>query len=113
MKYLAALVLGLAACAARAEAPDLKTYTCGAYLHFVVSNMGGDDAKAKASVSVQMAWIYGYLAGLHEATRLDAPRFSAVMRELGKRCEAHPEALVLAQAQEAWEHPAAPAPAGP
>jgi len=110
MRVLLALALGLAACGARADVPDLKTYTCEAYLRFVMSNMTAEsDARAKTAVGFQMAWIYGYVSGAHQATLMDAERFRQVMHDLGNRCQAHPDALVLAQAEEAWAHPAPPA----
>jgi hypothetical protein len=102
MKYLAALVLTLAAMAARADSPDMKTYTCGAYLKFVVAGMSGKDDQAKTAVGIQMAWIFGYLSGLHESTVMDAKRFRLVMHELGSRCQAKPGELVATAAEAAW-----------
>lgn len=107
MRVLFALALCLAAGGARADAPDLKTYTCATYMRFVMSNMSADsDPRAKTAVGFQMAWIYGYVSGAHQATLMDAERFRQVMHDLGNRCQLHPDALVLAQAEEAWAHPA-------
>jgi hypothetical protein len=109
MKYVAGLVLALAAVAARADAPDLKTYTCKAYLDFTMKNMSGGDVRAQQAVGLQMAWLVGYLSGEHRTTLMDAERLRQVIHDVNGKCQARPSALLLTAAEEAWAAPSAAA----
>jgi hypothetical protein len=59
--------------------------------------------KANLSTVVQREWVYGYLAGLSEAHRLNTgqdmaqqlPNTEAIVSHMNQFCESHPEASVV------------------
>ncbi|MBF0136362.1 MAG: hypothetical protein HQL65_08995 [Magnetococcales bacterium] len=72
---------------------DLNAVTCG---EFVEELQQKDNVE---NVTFMIMWIYGYLGGLSEATRIDMNEFGKLTEKLGEYCAKNPKTNLLKAAK--------------